>query len=119
MSLINLTPHSVTLCGIEIPPSGQIARVGTRDVVVGHYPLDDEGEIAIPCVFSEQTEITGLPEYSTDNQLIVSGVVMAAVGDTRTDVLVPHDLVRDGAGRVIGACSLRVSPAWIAAHVEC
>lgn len=105
MNVLNLTPHAVRVLlpdGREIvfPPSGQIARVAVTLAPFGTLPN------GVPLVSSRAGEVTGLPE--TDGTIIVSRLVAEAIRGSNHLVLVPADLVRDGAGAVIGCRALEV-----------
>ncbi len=99
MNIVNLTPHEVTVWGEtaptnRYPASGTVARVTMQDTPAG--------EIAgIPLVSKVPGEVTGLPEPKEGTLYIVSTMVQAAL-PSRTDLISPDDLVRDGEGRVIG-----------------
>ena len=82
MKVVNLCPHCVRLNnGMEFPPSGVVARVGTSY----SEPI---GELNIMKV--EFGEIEGLPEPRPDTLYIVSGLVLqAARVSGRTDCVAP------------------------------
>jgi hypothetical protein len=106
--LINLTPHTVVLAGLEIPPSGIVARVEEHVTRVGTLAI---GEHEIPLVAKRFGEIINLPEREDGVLYVTSALVaQAAWAIGRTDVVHPGDLVRDAEGRVIGAASLCVAP---------
>jgi hypothetical protein len=108
VNLMNLTPHPITVCGITIPPSGIVARVTETVTPVG--ALEYEG-VHIPLVTRTLGPVTDLPEPQPDTIYIVSSMVASAAWAMgRRDVAAPGDLVRDEAGRVIGAASLIVAP---------
>jgi hypothetical protein len=111
MTLINATPHSITLVsrrGVEqdnrrqflaeaktveilreIPPSGILARVSMVNL-----PAGEIDGIAIESVI--YGEIEGLPEPQEGVYYIVSGLVAAAAAKIgRVDCLAPGALVRD------------------------
>jgi hypothetical protein len=109
MTLINATPHSITLVsreGVEqdnrrqflaetveilreIPPSGILARVSMVNL-----PAGEIDGIAIESV--TYGEIEGLPEPQEGLYYIVSGWVAAAAAEIgRKDCLAPGALVRD------------------------
>lgn len=100
MTFINLTPHAIVACGLTIAPSGNIARVATRNETVG----DADG---VPLTRQVIGAVEGLPE-PTDTILIVSAMVRCAVPH-RTDVASPGDLVRDAAGNVVGCRNLIIN----------
>lgn len=73
--MLNLTPHPITLqfpdgTRVTIPPSGQLARVTTEEVVVGWAS-------GLPVVSRTLGEATGLPEEGVP--CIVSSMVAGAV----------------------------------------
>lgn len=100
MTLINLTPHDITLRDANdvdtiIPKSGTVARV---DSLVGGRN-DIEG---IPCAVFDADSVggvEGLPEPAEGVYYLVSGFVGAAVAGKRDDVLVPGTGPKDGAIR--------------------
>lgn len=106
--IVNLTPHAVNIVGdndsiaITIPASGNVARCSQTISIVGSVTL---GSVAIPISSSTYGEVVDLPDPQDGVYYIVSRLVMSAC-PTRQDLLVPNDLVRDEAGRVIGCRSL-------------
>jgi len=114
MTIINLTPHDITVetaSGerITFSRSGQIARVEMETVVVPS-PVDD-----IPAVVTRPRGIVGLPEPQPNTIYLVSGVVLSALeamGADRVDVVAPdtgpESAIRDEAGRIIAVRRLRV-----------
>lgn len=102
MKIINLTPHSVTVAGITIKPSGVVARVSSETVDVGS--LDFNGT-KIPLTTTAYGEVQGLPDQRDDTLLIVSSMVAARCKE-RTDVFIPNESIRDAEGRIIGCKSL-------------
>lgn len=101
----NLTPHDVNIILPDetiftIPASGVVARVGCHSEqigVLGNIPV-------MQTVFD--TVVTDLPEPQPGVIYLTSILVAQAVPD-RTDVLVPADLRRDDAGRIIGCGALQ------------
>jgi hypothetical protein len=124
MTLINATPHSITLVsrrGVEqdskkqflaetveilreIPPSGILPRVS-----MVNSPAGEIDGIAIESV--TYGEIEGLPEPQEGLYYIVSGLVAAAAAKIgRVDCLAPGALVRDKkTGVILGCLFLQVS----------
>jgi hypothetical protein len=124
MTLINATPHSITLVsreGVEqdnrrqflaetveilreIPPSGILARVS-----MVNFPAGEIDGIAIESV--TYGEIEGLPEPQEGVYYIVSGLAAAAAAKIgRVDCLAPGALVRDKkTGVILGCLFLQVS----------
>ena len=107
---INLTPHAISIfrtadddTPIIVPPSGQLARVGYREIEC--VVVD-----GIPVTRSVLTGVQGLPEPAENTFYVVSGMVvehLGAWGPARPDVLAPGELVRDEAGRPVGCLGLR------------
>lgn len=102
MTMVNLTPHAITLPGGEIPPSGQVARVAVE------YTETGEEVLGAAIVRAEYGQVTDLPAPQPGTIYIVSALVRAACPDRR-DLASPARLVRDDAGRIIGASALEVS----------
>ena len=105
--IVNLTPHELKLHDEDgrlvatVPPSGQVARVRTQSVRVGKTP---EG---VPLYVTEFGDVEGLPEPSEGTIYVVSGLVRSHPSvAAREDVYSPGRLLRDDAGRVIGAVGL-------------
>ena len=110
MKLINLTPHAITVCGREIPPSGQVARCAVEEEVVGmveHPDSDDQDALttSVPIIRQVFGEVTGLPERQDGVMYVVSAIVAQAVPD-RVDVVIPARTLRDEAGRIVGCEAL-------------
>lgn len=107
-TIINLTPHAVNIVDssdsvtITIPASGNVARCSQTIDIIGNITLDS---VSIPISSSSYGEVVDLPDPQDGIYYIVSRLVMSAC-PARQDLLVPNDLVRDEAGRVIGCRSL-------------
>ena len=98
--IVNLTPHTVCVGGIEIPPEGgEIPRVTFTEREVSRLRV---GDAVIPVKIRERGAVTGLPEQRKDTILIVSSMVQSVCPD-RGDLFVPGDFTRDDAGRITGA----------------
>lgn len=105
VKFINLTPHDVNLIlpdesTMTIQASGSVARVGShveQVETIGIIPI-------VKTVFD--TVVTDLPDPQDGVIYLTSTLVAQAVPD-RTDVLVPADLRRDEAGRIIGCGALQ------------
>jgi hypothetical protein len=102
--LLNLTPHDIHIVNsvgtvlTTIPKQDQAARL------VNRYRAD--GMInGIQLTKTVYTEVTGLPEPREGVYLIVSSIVKEAFLD-REDLLIPHQLVRNENGMIIGCQSL-------------
>ena len=99
MTLVNLTPHEVTIYGLQgitkVPPSGRLCRVRNNTQNVGECH-------GIPLIRAHFEEVTGLPEADNESIFIVSSIVLqalAAKGIHRTDVAAPATGPNDGAVR--------------------
>ena len=107
MSLINMTPHPITIVDAEnqiikvIPASGNLIRLA-QFTVPQNFTVDD-----IPVSKSTYSEPNGLPEYELGTFYIVSQLVKSACTD-REDLLVPAEVVRDTNGNIIGCRSLGI-----------
>ena len=101
MSVVNLTPHAVTVLDAdggllhEYPPSGDIARLGTIELGTQHYP---DVDTAVELV--EFGHLVKSPPKLAGTWYIVS--LPCALAYPRADFLVPYLEVRDDAGRIIG-----------------
>jgi len=102
MTLINLTPHEVVLCGQHIPASGQQARVSMTRQQTGTIDIDGT---TVPIYSTILGTVTGLPEAAEGVGYIVSAMVRSAAPERR-DIYSPADLLRDSSGAVIGCNSL-------------
>lgn len=98
----NLTPHSVTVAGITIEPSGIVARVSAATADAGSV---DFNGTTIPLTTTVYGEVQNLPAQRDDTLLIVSSLV-AARCKGRTDVFIPNEPIRDAEGRIVGCKSL-------------
>ncbi|WP_037008518.1 hypothetical protein [Pseudomonas sp. RL] len=111
MKLTNLTSHPLkffTPSGVlELPPSGQLARVFTHSTPIGELA----GMAVVRPTFGE---ITGLPDPAPDHTFVVSQIVLTALkaaGIIRSDVVAPDTTpvggaIRDAQGRVQGVTRL-------------
>lgn len=113
MTLVNLTPHALTLVSATgehhvLPPSGTVARVASTPGTV-------EAREGFPCLVASPTsfgEVTGLPAPAEGTVFVVSGMVGAALtGRGRSDVFCPGTGPNDGAvrneqGHIIGVTRL-------------
>lgn len=102
--MINLTPHEIVIilasgAEVRIPPSGNIARVSTADVIVGEVD-------GIPVIRQQFGEVTGLPEEGTP--CLVSALVRAAVPGRR-GVYSPDTgptAIRNDSGQIVAVTRL-------------
>jgi hypothetical protein len=104
-TLINLTPHSVIIGSLTVPPSGTVARVAATRRQVGSIPLEDG--TTVPAFVPAFGDVTDLPAPQKGAIYIVSAMVRShtAVAQ-RSDVASPGQLVRDAAGQIIGCDGL-------------
>jgi hypothetical protein len=101
--IVNLTPHAVVILGRTIESTG-VARCSVTTKTVGV-------RYCLPIVTAQYGEVEGLPAPVPGTAFIVSRLVAAACPN-RKDLLVPADLVRDDAGRVIGCNALEAPNGW-------
>lgn len=98
IKFVNLTPHTINLCGREIESTG-LARC---DSVVEHI-----GEIdGVKINRRKFGAVTGLPAPKEDTVYIVSAIVLSALNGSRDDVFVVDETVRDENGRIFGCNAL-------------
>lgn len=106
--IINLTPHAINVVDendsvvVTIEASGNVARCSQTINIIDNITLNN---VSVPISASCYGEVVDLPAPQDDTYYIVSRLVMSACPN-RQDLLVPNDLVRDEAGRVIGCRSL-------------
>jgi len=105
MKIINLTPHALSIVGdngtLTIPPSGTVARLAVTRTALAPVVVDG---VSLTISLPVMGDVTDLPSAVDDVILVVSALVAGAVN--RTDVYSPGELIRDGAGNVIGARGL-------------
>lgn len=101
--MLNLTPHAITLRtaqgDVTFPPSGKVARVTTREEVVGEYA-------GVPVVVRSFGGVEGLPENGED--CLVSALVVSACPQ-RSGVYAPdtgETAIRNERGQVIAVTRL-------------
>lgn len=119
IKFVNLTPHAVTVYPpdttdqiepgavqpiLVIPPSG-------RQVRLGMGTLDDglvEGGIPVATVFymDDQELPDSMPGIVPGVRYIVPRVIAEAWRNRRQDLRIPHRLVRDSSGAVLGCRAL-------------
>lgn len=97
-NIVNLTPHTINLCGKEIQSTG-LARCESVVETAG----DIDGVKINRRTFGA---VYGLPEPQADTIYIVSAIVAQAVADTRDDVYIVDETIRDEAGRIVGCNAL-------------
>ena len=106
MTIINLTPHEVVLCGMRIKPDGTLARVAMTRKQTGQLDIDGT---TVPIYSTAYGAVTGLPRPNDGVGYLVSALVRSAAPERR-DLYSPADLVRDSAGIVVGCNSLDSNP---------
>lgn len=103
MEIVNLTPHIINIHAeggirVDVPPSGEVARVATSRVQTGEVN-------GLPLFTTNFGEVTGLPDARAGVILIVSGLVGGVVRE-RGDVFSPGELVRGPDGQPVGCRGL-------------
>ena len=109
MELINLTPHPVTIHGVEgsvtLPKGvGALPRLAVTRREVGAVLV---GGVVLPISRVTLGEVTDLPDPREGVMLLVSAMVAEAC-PTRADLVSPGELVRDMAGVITGANGLSI-----------
>ena len=105
--IINLTPHKVTIVNddntikAEFESQG-IARCSQQTTLVGNV----NGINITSTVFGD---VTDLPDEKPNTFFIVSRLVLNACKGTRSDLLVPNELIRDDNGNIIGCKSFAIN----------
>lgn len=103
--LINMTPHPITIVGVDnkvilsIPVSGTQIRLRVSTETLS------ETILGVPVSKTIFGEPEGLPDYVEGTYYIVSQLVKSAL-PLRSDLLVPAEVVRDSSGNIIGCRSL-------------
>lgn len=106
MNFINMTPHAINLVDCDgniyrtIEPCGSLIRLKATTERIKEI----DGIKLSTTVFGE---VEGLPDYAKDTYYIVSQLVKSAL-PSRTDLLVPAEMVRDEKGVIIGCKSLGI-----------
>lgn len=111
--IINCLPHDAHLLvgdgrAVTIKQSGMVARVNERlSAPVTLTVATDDGavSISVECRTRALGEVVGLPGRAPGMLYLVSTMV-ADAASYRDDLVVPGDLVRDEAGKVIGCRGL-------------
>jgi len=106
MRIINLTPHPITVAGLTIEPDGRVPRLREETRTVGQVEVDGH---TLPVTETVLGELEGLPEPA-DGVIYVVSRLVAEAAPHREDLYFPGRLVRDQAGRVVGAESLARLP---------
>jgi len=107
MRIKNLTPHTVNVVGengtvvFTVEPSGIVARCQATTVVIGEVSVDG---VTFPMTETKFGELQDMPDPEEDTIFIVSTLV-AQAAKGRNDVVIPNEVVRDEAGRIVGCKS--------------
>lgn len=102
--IINLTPHVINIMDNDnniirtITPSGIVARVSTKPVLVGQVD-------GLNIYRTEYGQLENLPDAEEGLYYIVSALCKQRCKD-RDDVFIINDAVRDAEGNTIGCRSL-------------
>src|SRR5690606_27309669 len=88
-------------------PDGARPRVSTTETPAGAATVNG---VQVPIVQVGTGDLEGLPDQQPGVWLIVSRMV-AEAAPHRRDLVIPHGLVRDDAGRVVGCSALGQVPA--------
>ena len=99
----NFTPHPISICN----NAGEIIRVIQPEGLVRLKAVTvPVGEIdGVPTTRTEFQQPEGLPEFQEGVFIVVSQLVKTAL-PSRSDLLVPAEVVRDEKGNIIGCKSL-------------
>lgn len=101
VTVMNLTPHTVTVLGGALPvvfePEG-LARVSDDSSPAGEV-------LGVPLVDVRFGDVVGLPAPDDGVVYLVARVVAVALPD-RADLVFPFDEVRDAEGRILGVRAL-------------
>lgn len=99
----NFTPHPISICN----NAGEVVRVFQPEGLVRLRAVTvPAGEIdGIPVTRTEFGEPEGLPDFKEGTFYIVSQLVKSAL-PSRSDLLVPAEVVRDEKGNIVGCRSL-------------
>lgn len=98
-SIVNLTPHAVTVGDVTYPPSGDVARVSVDHIDTGHRLCGQ------PIYRTVYGDVVGVPPCAGDGVFyIVSKLVVDASPD-RFDLVAPAsghpDVVRNDKGHIV------------------
>ena len=111
MRLVNCTPHAVCFYSgseqrLTLEPSGIVTRVAMGTALVTSLVVrgDDGYSVVVPIMATVAGPVEDLPAPAPDTYYVVSRLVLDHAPD-RGDLVVPHDLVRDDEGRILGCQS--------------
>lgn len=99
----NFTPHPITICN----KAGEVTRIIKSEGLVRLKAITvHAGEIdGVPVSKTEFGQPEGLPEFQEGVFIVVSQLVKTALL-SRSDLLVPAEVVRDEKGNIVGCKSL-------------
>lgn len=106
-TIINLTPHPITIGSLTLPPAGPPARAG--EWIEAADPITADDGTVLSTSWVTYTRLEDLPDPAPDVYYVVSLVVAqaaAACHRSTADLLTPGEQVRDSSGRIIGCKSL-------------
>lgn len=106
-TIFNLTPHSITIGTLTLPPVSPPARAG--EWVEPADPIELDHGTIVPTSWVTYTRLEDLPDPAPDVYYVVSLIVAQAAVDchrSTADLLTPGEQVRDDKGRIIGCKSL-------------
>ena len=102
-NFVNLTPHDINMYmedgSIVTLPSEGIARASEEKKHI--YSV-----AGVPVYSVSYGNVSGVPEEQDSTYYVVSKIVADALKDTRSDILIVTDTVRDEQGRIIGCRGL-------------
>lgn len=97
-TLVNLTPHTVTINGVDYLSEG-LARCSSSSEVVDHINGIEVRRVVMG-------NITGLPEPTENTFYIVSRVVAEAAKGEREDLVITDGAIRNESNQIIGCTGL-------------
>ncbi len=103
MTIKNFTPHPIFICN----NAGEVTRVIQPEGLVRLKAVTvPAGEIdGVPLTRTEFGQPEGLPEFQEGVFIVVSQLVKTAL-PSRSDLLVPAEVLRDEKGNIVGCKSL-------------
>lgn len=113
---INRTPHVINVYAgdeviLSVQPTPPMLRVDEISTPGDPLTIADGAEVPTTTV-AYADAVADLPDPQDDVIIIVSMVTARALADRgRTDLVFPHDPVRDGSGQIIGCRALGRIPA--------
>lgn len=103
MRILNYTPHTVNVFTdsreVRSFASMGSARCTEETIITRNIDGIDISQTTLG-------EVEGLPDPQPNTMYIVSRLILVACRDTRNDLLVPNEIIRDVKGNIIGCKSL-------------